>query len=66
MISTLDFFANVTYIKNLEGVRTRHSGIDIVLVREQSTGEYGGFEHSVWSETSGEAVEALKVVVSVI
>lgn len=62
IISSLDFFANVTYIKNLEGLKTRMSGVDVILVREQSEGEYKRMEHSVWSESSGEAVEALKII----
>jgi len=62
IISSLDFFANVTYIKHLEGIQTRIPGVDIILVREQSEGEYKRMEHSVWSESSGEAVEALKVI----
>jgi len=62
IISTLDFFANVTYIKNLPGINTRHAGVDIILVREQSEGEYKRMEHAVFSEKSGEAVEALKII----
>ena len=62
IISTLDFFANVTYIKNYSGIQTRHSGVDIILVREQSEGEYKRIEHSVYSPASGEAVEALKII----
>jgi len=62
IISTLDFFANVTYVKNFEGVSTRHKGVDFILVREQSEGEYRRLEHAVFSEASGEAVEALKII----
>ena len=35
IISSLDFFANVTYIKNREGIQTRMTGVDIILIREQ-------------------------------
>lgn len=62
VISKLDFFANVTYIQNYDGIKTRHSDVDIILVREQSEGEYHRLEHTVWSPGSGTAAEALKVI----
>merc|ERR1712136_278068 len=61
VIKNVKFFANVTYIKSMEGIDTRHKGVDMIVVREQMTGEYSGLEHMVWSEASGVAVEALKV-----
>ncbi len=47
----LDLFANVVYCKNLPGVETRHSNVDIVVIRENTEGEYSGLEHEGVSGT---------------
>lgn len=41
----LNLFANVVYCKSLPGVKTRHEDIDIVVIRENTEGEYSGLEH---------------------
>lgn len=41
----LDLFANVVYCKSIPGVKTRHEDIDIVVIRENTEGEYSGLEH---------------------
>lgn len=54
----LDLYANVVNIASLPGVKTRHQGIDTVVIREQTEGEYSALEH----ETVPGVVECLKVV----
>jgi isocitrate/isopropylmalate dehydrogenase len=41
----LDLFANVVQCKSIPGVETRHKDVDIVVIRENTEGEYSGLEH---------------------
>ena len=41
----LDLFANVVYCRSVPGISTRHKDIDIVVIRENTEGEYSGLEH---------------------
>ena len=41
----LDLYANVVKVKSLPGVECRHSNIDLVIIREQTEGEYSALEH---------------------
>ncbi len=43
----LDLFANILHCTNIVNVPTRHSNVDIVLIRENTEGEYSGLEHEV-------------------
>lgn len=54
----LDLYANVVHVVSLPGVKTRHQGIDAVVIREQTEGEYSALEH----ETVPGVVECLKVI----
>jgi isocitrate dehydrogenase (NAD+) len=54
----LDSFASVAIIKSLDGVKTRHSNIDFVIIREMTEGEYSAIEY----ETVPGVVECLKIV----
>merc|ERR1711936_393483 len=54
----LDLYANVVKVRSLPGVTTRHQGIDTVIIREQTEGEYSAIEH----ESVKGVVECLKVV----
>jgi len=56
----LDLYAHVIPCKSFEGVKTRHEGvpIDIVVIRENTQGEYTGLEQEL---TPG-VVQSLKVV----
>ncbi|XP_058061603.1 isocitrate dehydrogenase [NAD] subunit beta, mitochondrial isoform X2 [Anopheles bellator] len=54
----LDLYANVVHVVSLEGVNTRHKGIDTVVIREQTEGEYSALEH----ETIPGVIECLKVI----
>ncbi len=54
----LDLYANVVHVASLPGVKTRHQGIDAVVIREQTEGEYSALEH----ESVKGVIECLKVV----
>ncbi|KAK9470515.1 uncharacterized protein V1510DRAFT_422924 [Dipodascopsis tothii] len=54
----LDIFASLVLIKNIPGVKTRHEGIDMCLIRENTEGEYSGLEH----QSVPGVVESLKIV----
>lgn len=55
----LDVFASVSVIKNLPGKwPVRHNNVDLVIIRENTEGEYSGLEHT---PVPG-IVESLKVV----
>ena len=43
----LDLFANVVRVRSLPGYQTRHNNLDIVIIREQTEGEYSALEHEV-------------------
>src|SRR5208337_1955016 len=42
-----DLFANFRPIKNLPGMDTKWPGVDLIIVRENTEGEYVGLEHEV-------------------
>ncbi|XP_072026835.1 isocitrate dehydrogenase [NAD] subunit gamma, mitochondrial-like isoform X2 [Amphiura filiformis] len=54
----LDVFANVIHCKSLPGIKTRHDNIDIVIIRENTEGEYSSLEH----ENVSGVVESLKII----
>jgi isocitrate dehydrogenase (NAD+) len=54
----LDIYASVVMIKNMPGYTTRHSNVDMCIIRENTEGEYSGLEHQ---SVSG-VVESLKIV----
>uniref|UniRef100_A0A0K8S013 Isocitrate dehydrogenase [NAD] subunit, mitochondrial n=1 Tax=Crotalus horridus TaxID=35024 RepID=A0A0K8S013_CROHD len=56
--TNLDLFANVIHCKSLPGVATRHHDIDILIVRENTEGEYSSLEH----ESVSGVVESLKII----
>ena len=45
--TSLDLYANVMHCQSLPGVQTRHKDIDILIVRENTEGEYSSLEHEV-------------------
>lgn len=49
--TSLDLFANVMHCQSLPGVQTRHKNIDIMIIRENTEGEYSSLEHEVWPDT---------------
>jgi isocitrate dehydrogenase (NAD+) len=54
----LDLFANIIYCKSIPGIKTRHDDIDIIIIRENTEGEYSGLEH----ESVSGVVESLKII----
>lgn len=54
----LDLFANVVRCKSTPGIKTRHEGIDIIVIREQTEGEYSSLEH----ESVPGVIEMIKVI----
>jgi isocitrate dehydrogenase (NAD+) len=53
-----DLYANVRPAKTHPGVRSRYDNVDIIVVRENTEGEYSGLEHEVVPGV----VESLKVI----
>ncbi|XP_020362533.1 isocitrate dehydrogenase [NAD] subunit gamma, mitochondrial-like [Oncorhynchus nerka] len=56
--TSLDLYANVMHCKSLPGVQTRHNNIDIMIIRENTEGEYSSLEH----ESVSGVVECLKII----
>jgi isocitrate dehydrogenase (NAD+) len=54
----LDLHVNVVHGFSIPGLNTRHSGLDLVVIRENTEGEYSGLEHEVVEGV----VESLKVI----
>src|SRR6059058_1580669 len=54
----LDLFANLRPVWNLPGVASRFSGVDLVIVRENTEDLYAGLEHEVIPGV----VESLKII----
>lgn len=54
----LDLFASLVNCFNLPGLGSRHENVDIVVIRENTEGEYAGLEHEVVPGV----VESLKVI----
>ena len=53
-----DLFANLRPIRNLPGLDTKYPGVDLVIVLENTEGEYVGLEHEVVPGV----VESIKVI----
>jgi len=54
----LELFANLRPVKNLEGVKSRYSGVDLIIVRENTEDLYAGLEHTIVPGV----VESLKII----
>jgi isocitrate dehydrogenase (NAD+) len=54
----LDLYASLRPVRSLPGVRTRHEGVDLIIVRENTEGLYSGREHSVVEGV----VETLRII----
>lgn len=54
----LDIYANVAIFKSMEGIKTRIPNVDLVVIRENTEGEYSGLEH----ESVEGVVESLKII----
>ncbi|MCH5375460.1 MAG: isocitrate/isopropylmalate dehydrogenase family protein [Planctomycetes bacterium] len=53
----LDLYAAVRPVRNLEGVSTRFSGVDMIIIRENTEGLYSGVENQITKD----AVMSMKV-----
>jgi len=53
-----ELFCNFRPIRNLPGIPTRYPGVDLIIVRENTEGEYSGIEHEVVPGV----VESLKII----
>ncbi|XP_045164560.2 isocitrate dehydrogenase [NAD] subunit gamma, mitochondrial-like isoform X2 [Mercenaria mercenaria] len=54
----LKLFGSIVRCKSMPGVPTRHAGIDMVLIRENTEGEYSNLEH----ENVQGVIESLKII----
>ncbi|NPV72623.1 MAG: isocitrate/isopropylmalate dehydrogenase family protein [Pelotomaculum sp.] len=54
----LDLYANVRPARNLPGIETRYSGVDLIVVRENTEDLYAGIEHRVGRD----AAESIKII----
>jgi isocitrate dehydrogenase (NAD+) len=54
----LDLYANLRPVRNLPGVQSRFSGVDLVIVRENTEDLYAGLEHEIIPGV----VESLKII----
>jgi isocitrate dehydrogenase (NAD+) len=55
---SLQLYANIVHSFNIPGIPARHEGVDIVIIRENTEGEYSGMEH----EVAPGVTESLKVM----
>ena len=49
--NALDLFVNVLHCKSVEGVKTRHDNVDVVVVRQNTEGKYifiGAFKITIF------------------
>ncbi|XP_076091729.1 isocitrate dehydrogenase [NAD] subunit gamma, mitochondrial-like isoform X2 [Mytilus galloprovincialis] len=56
----LNLFASVVWCRSIPAVKTRHNNIDLILIRENTEGEYTNLEH----ENVPGVVESLKIITS--
>ena len=54
----LDLYANLRPVKNLPGIPTRFTGVDLVIVRENTEDLYAGLEHEIVPGI----VESIKII----
>lgn len=54
----LDLFADIVHCVTMPGMNLRHNNLDILVIRENTEGEYSGIEH----ESVPGVVESLKVI----
>lgn len=57
----LDLYANVIHAKSLPGIKTRHDNVDVLLIRENTEGEYAAKEHEIIYKDQ-RIIQSLKVM----
>lgn len=45
----MDLYAHVCHAHDFPGIQARHKNVDVVIVRENTEGEYAGLEHEIVS-----------------
>ena len=55
-----DLYANVRPARSFAGVETRYTGVDLVVIRENTQGLYSGVEHFIDDERS--AAESISII----
>jgi isocitrate dehydrogenase (NAD+) len=55
-----DLYANIRPARSFDGVETRYTGVDIVVIRENTQGLYSGVEHYIDDERS--AAESISII----
>src|SRR5256885_16031423 len=55
-----DLYANVRPARSFAGVETRYTGVDLIVIRENTQGLYSGVEHFVDEERS--AAESISII----
>jgi isocitrate dehydrogenase (NAD+) len=55
---TLNLYANLRPVRNMEGIESRWTGVDLIIVRENTEDLYAGLEHTVIPGV----VESLKII----
>src|SRR3954465_14766120 len=55
-----DLYANVRPARSFAGVETRYTGVDLVVIRENTQGLYSGVEHYIDEERS--AAESISII----
>lgn len=55
---TFNLYANLRPVKNLPGVKARYRDVDLIVVRENTEGQYSGIEHEVVPGV----MESLKII----
>jgi isocitrate dehydrogenase (NAD+) len=55
---SFDLYANLRPVKNLPGVKARYENVDLIVVRENTEGQYSGIEHEVVPGV----MESLKII----
>ncbi len=58
MRKALDLYANVRPLKNFKHIQSRYTGIDMVIIRENTEDLYSGVEHMVGKD----AAESIKII----
>jgi isocitrate dehydrogenase (NAD+) len=55
-----DLYANVRPARSFTGLRTRYENVDLVVVRENTQGEYSGIEHFI--DPTRNAAESISII----
>jgi len=55
-----DLYANVRPARSFAGLRTRYDNVDLLVVRENTQGEYSGIEHFI--DPTKSAAEAISII----